>query len=110
VVQACSILYKTKLPLLLVFNKTDVVRHEFAQQWMKDYEVFSAALEKDTTYAATLSRSLSLVLSHHLFYPVTILAFPPFKNQRHPLMQNTCICANMLDWTPARRCASDWAL
>ncbi|KAK9915746.1 hypothetical protein WJX75_003515 [Coccomyxa subellipsoidea] len=60
--QACSILYKTKLPLLLVFNKVDVARHEFATEWMHDYEAFSAALQKDTTYAATLSRSLSLVL------------------------------------------------
>ena len=29
---ACSILYKTKLPLLLVFNKTDVTPHAFAQE------------------------------------------------------------------------------
>ncbi|KAJ2475125.1 GPN-loop GTPase 1, partial [Coemansia sp. RSA 2320] len=27
---ACSILYKTQLPFLLAFNKTDVVSHEFA--------------------------------------------------------------------------------
>ena len=60
-VQACSILYKTKLPLLLAFNKIDVVRHEFALDWMKDYEIFNEALQRDTTYAATLSRSLSLV-------------------------------------------------
>ena len=61
-VQACSILYKTKLPLLLAFNKIDVVQHEFAIDWMKDYENFNEALQHDTTYAATLSRSLSLVL------------------------------------------------
>lgn len=27
---ACSILYKTRLPLVLVFNKIDVAQHEFA--------------------------------------------------------------------------------
>jgi GTPase SAR1 family protein len=27
---ACSILYKTRLPLVLVFNKTDVAQHQFA--------------------------------------------------------------------------------
>lgn len=27
---ACSILYKTRLPVVLVFNKTDVAKHEFA--------------------------------------------------------------------------------
>lgn len=33
--QACSILYKTRLPLLLVFNKTDIARHDFAVEWMQ---------------------------------------------------------------------------
>ena len=33
--QACSILYKTKLPLILVFNKCDVQSYEFAVEWMK---------------------------------------------------------------------------
>eukprot|EP00798_Chlamydomonas_sp_ICE-L_P019855 gene19855-26549_t len=60
--QACSILYKTKLPMLLVFNKVDVVRHEFALEWMADFESYANALESDASYAATLSRSLSLVL------------------------------------------------
>ena len=60
--QACSILYKTKLPMLLVFNKIDVVHHEFALEWMHSYDAFSAALDADATYAASLSRSLSLVL------------------------------------------------
>uniref|UniRef100_A0A383VW06 GPN-loop GTPase n=1 Tax=Tetradesmus obliquus TaxID=3088 RepID=A0A383VW06_TETOB len=60
--QAVSILYKTKLPMLLAFNKVDVSRHEFALEWMADFEAYSAALEADASYAATLSRSLSLVL------------------------------------------------
>jgi len=60
--QACSILYKTKLPMLLVFNKIDVTRHDFAIEWMADFESYLSALEKDASYAATLSRSLSLVL------------------------------------------------
>ncbi|KAF6262177.1 hypothetical protein COO60DRAFT_1293600 [Scenedesmus sp. NREL 46B-D3] len=60
--QAVSILYKTKLPMLLAFNKVDVSRHEFALEWMADFEAYSAALEADSSYAATLSRSLSLVL------------------------------------------------
>lgn len=59
--QACSILYKTRLPLLVVYNKVDVARHEFAVEWMKDYEAFQAALEDDPMYASQLSRSLSLV-------------------------------------------------
>ncbi|CAO3598510.1 unnamed protein product [Absidia cylindrospora] len=37
---ACSILYKTKLPFILVFNKTNVVSHDFAVEWMTDFEKF----------------------------------------------------------------------
>jgi hypothetical protein len=44
------------------FNKVDVARHEFALEWMADFDAYSAALEADSSYAATLSRSLSLVL------------------------------------------------
>lgn len=76
---ACSILYKTKLPMILVFNKTDVARHEVAVDWMKDFEIFQAALRKEedeaersgsgplgasggTGYMASLLNSMSLVL------------------------------------------------
>jgi len=60
--QACSVLYKYRLPMILVYNKCDISRHEFALEWMKDFEVYQQALSSDATYAASLSRSLSLVL------------------------------------------------
>ncbi|KAF4122272.1 uncharacterized protein GMORB2_7264 [Geosmithia morbida] len=44
---ACSILYKTKLPMILVFNKTDVQDAEFAKEWMTDFEAFQDALRRD---------------------------------------------------------------
>ncbi|WEW60723.1 hypothetical protein PRK78_006210 [Emydomyces testavorans] len=44
---ACSILYKTKLPMILVFNKTDVKDAEFAKEWMSDFEAFQAALQRE---------------------------------------------------------------
>lgn len=44
---ACSILYKTKLPMILVFNKTDVKDAEFAKEWMTDFEAFQEALRRD---------------------------------------------------------------
>eukprot|EP00775_Hariotina_reticulata_P004693 gene4693-4945_t len=48
--------------MLLTFNKIDISRHEFALEWMAEFDTFAAALESDSSYAATLSRSLSLVL------------------------------------------------
>ncbi|XP_022844595.1 GPN-loop GTPase 1-like [Olea europaea var. sylvestris] len=59
---ACSIIYKTRLPMVLVFNKTDVAQHQFALEWMEDFEVFHAALDSDHFYTSTLTRSLSLSL------------------------------------------------
>ncbi|KAI6145023.1 hypothetical protein BKA82DRAFT_147578 [Pisolithus tinctorius] len=68
---ACGILYKTKLPFILVFNKTDVESHDFALEWMRDFEAFQAALashsgsrdaEGEPTYMNSLMNSMSLVL------------------------------------------------
>ncbi|KAJ5476477.1 hypothetical protein N7475_002206 [Penicillium sp. IBT 31633x] len=44
---ACSILYKTKLPMILVFNKTDVQDAEFAKEWMTDFDAFQQALRQE---------------------------------------------------------------
>ncbi|KAK9351612.1 hypothetical protein V1505DRAFT_359824 [Lipomyces doorenjongii] len=69
---ACSILYKTKLPLIIVFNKTDAADASFATEWMTDFESFQAALkdldddennpEGGTGYMNSLMNSMSLVL------------------------------------------------
>jgi GTPase SAR1 family protein len=44
---ACSILYKTKLPMILVMNKTDVKDAGFVREWMTDFESFQAALHEE---------------------------------------------------------------
>ena len=59
---ACSILYKLKLPFIILFNKIDVVSHEECLEWMQDFDAFSAALEQDTSYMATLCNSMSILL------------------------------------------------
>lgn len=73
---ACSILYKTKLPMILVFNKTDVQDAGFAKDWMTDFEKFQEALRKEekkgvfggegfgggSGYMSALLNSMSLML------------------------------------------------
>lgn len=69
---ACSILYKTKLPMIVVFNKTDVRSADFAKEWMTDFEAFqdslrtNAELNDETSngsgYMGSLINSMSLML------------------------------------------------
>lgn len=74
---ACSILYKTKLPMILVFNKTDVRDAAFAKEWMTDFEAFQDALRREeeeeggegagaggggSGYMGSLLNSMSLML------------------------------------------------
>lgn len=68
---ACSMYYRARIPLVICFNKTDVVSHEFAMEWMRDFEAFQEALDnareadsstETTGFYDSLTRSLSLVL------------------------------------------------
>jgi len=59
----CSIMYKTKLPFVAVFNKIDVLKHDFVKEWLGDFQAFGAALKEDeTTYLEALARSMSVAL------------------------------------------------
>lgn len=69
---ACSLLYKTKLPMIVVFNKTDVQSADFAHEWMTDFEAFQQAIRNDqelngdmgmgSGYMGSLINSMSLML------------------------------------------------
>lgn len=56
--QCLSIVYKTKLPVFVAFNKTDIVSCDFARAWMEDEEALLSALDNKSTYSADLAASL----------------------------------------------------
>ena len=67
---ACSVLYKTSLPMVLVCNKTDVKPAEFVKEWMTDFEAFQSAVRQEKGsdgdegmgYMGSLMGSMGLVL------------------------------------------------
>ena len=63
------ILYKTRLPFILVFNKIDVEPYDFALEWMHDFEAYQRALDErgrnehgEASYSNSLMGSMCLVL------------------------------------------------
>jgi GPN-loop GTPase len=66
----CSVLYKSRLPMVCAFNKIDAVSCEFALEWMEDFEAYLSAVdgagaegdESDGEYMGSLNRSLALVM------------------------------------------------
>lgn len=64
---ACSILYKAKLPFILVLNKVDETPSQFILDWMEDFETFQSALhsgehDDEASFMTSLVHSMSLVL------------------------------------------------
>ena len=72
---ACSVLFKSKLPMVLAFNKTDACSADTCLEWMADFETYQDAVRgasggggdgpssgRGEGYMGSLNSSLSLVL------------------------------------------------
>ena len=51
-----------------------MVKHDYAVEWMRDFDAFDAALSNDSTYNGNLSRSLSLTLDE-FYKDLTAIGF-----------------------------------
>ena len=47
---ACSVMYKTRLPLVALLNKTDVVPSTSIENWMRDFDAFQEALQSNQVF------------------------------------------------------------
>lgn len=66
---ACGVMLRTQLPMVLVFNKTDLHSADTQFVWMDDLDALQTALDdesEDTQYMASLSASVSLMLHEFL--------------------------------------------
>ena len=58
-----SIIFKSRLPLLVIFNKQDMANTNRIVEWLQDYDKFLEALREDQErYISSLSRSMALSL------------------------------------------------
>jgi GTPase SAR1 family protein len=59
---AISIMYKMRLPLVIVFNKKDIESEDNVFKWIKEYDLLQEALKNGNDYISSFSSSLAIVL------------------------------------------------
>ncbi len=64
---ACSIMYKTRLPMVVVLNKCDAGDGKKVEEWMRDYDAFDSAMQEHSM-AGVLANSIAMGLEE--FYKV----------------------------------------
>lgn len=60
--QAVSVLYRSRLAVILVFNKIDVASHAPLVKLLSDMSLFQSELEGVSDFSSTLTQSLHLIL------------------------------------------------
>jgi GPN-loop GTPase len=62
ILYSCSVLYKSRLPLMMILNKADITSADFIREWLNDADTFDKALEKEEFFAGSFARSLASTL------------------------------------------------
>ena len=55
-------MYKTRLPLVLCFNKIDIAGNDKCLKWLADFDNLDEALQEYKSYMSSLTWSMGLVL------------------------------------------------
>jgi len=58
----CSIFYKMKLPMIVVFNKCDIAPTDKLINWMQDSDSYVSSMPDDGNYLSCLNRSMSMAI------------------------------------------------
>jgi len=101
---ACSVLYKTSLPIVLVCNKTDVKDASFVKDWMTDFEKFQEAVsaersadgEEGMGFMGSLMGSMGLVLEE-FYHTLDVIPRPGLPS--NSWAETVLIC---IRWSPCR--------
>lgn len=64
ILYSCSVLYKSRLPLMMILNKVDITSADFLREWLNDSDTFDNALEKEDFFAGSFARSLASTLEN----------------------------------------------
>lgn len=88
---ACSVMYKSRLPVELVLNKNDVIHHKQIVDWIRDFEEFQKALDRqeneNQSYSFSLARSLSLALDE-FYNSLSAVGFSSVTGDGWPELSN----------------------
>lgn len=63
---ACSIMYRMRLPMVVVYNKADIQDYSTIETWLRDYEVSLSFSEIKNRHSKTLSvMFIVIVICYH---------------------------------------------
>ncbi|KAJ1515828.1 hypothetical protein HMI54_011614 [Coelomomyces lativittatus] len=94
---ACSIMYRTKLPFVMLLNKTDVVDGQTLLSWMHDFDAFQLALQSSSFHSFSQEEPPFM----HSFLQSMALVFDEFYSLIHPVLFSAATGQGAVDFFQA---------